>query len=159
MTPSVNLDFGSLARPSVVIHGGAGEFGHQSSAGRLGRLAEGLSGALGAAWELLVAGAPALEAVVEAVAWLESSGDFNAGRGAVATSEGTVETDAAVMEGSTGRSGAICAATWPESPVRAARAVITLGGPANGAILLAGRGADRFCESAGLARRFDDAHG
>jgi len=41
-----------------------------------------------------------------------------------------VETDAAVMDGMSGSFGAICAATWPDSPVRAARAVMALGGPA-----------------------------
>jgi isoaspartyl peptidase/L-asparaginase-like protein (Ntn-hydrolase superfamily) len=151
--PAVKLESGSLGLPAVVVHGGAGEFGPQSSERRLGRLAEGLSAALGSAWELLVAGAPAIDAAVAAVAWLESSGDFNAGRGAVATSEGTVETDAAVMEGRSGLAGAICAASWPESPVRAAREVMRLGGPARGPVLLAGRGADQFCENAGLARR------
>ena len=75
------------------------------------------------------------------------------GRGAVATSEGGVETDAAVMDGATGAVGAICAATWPDSPVQAARAVVGLGGPADGPVLLAGPGADRFCEEAGLAQR------
>ena len=84
---------------------------------------------------------------------MEASGSFNCGRGAVATSQGTVETDAAVMDGMSGRFGAICAASWPESPVRAARAVLALGGPAEGPVLLAGTGADRFCESAGLAPR------
>lgn len=153
MTPELELESGILAPPAVVVHGGAGEFGRRRSPGELARLEEGLAAALDAAWEVLSRGAPALEAVVEAVARLESSGDFNAGRGAVATSEGTVETDAAVMEGASGRTGAICAATWPESPVRAAREVMTLGGPAKGPILLAGRGADRFCENAGLARR------
>jgi isoaspartyl peptidase/L-asparaginase-like protein (Ntn-hydrolase superfamily) len=154
MTPAVNLESGSLGLPAVVIHGGAGEFAlTPSSPGRPGRLEEGLACALGTAWELLVAGAPAIDAVVEAVAWLEDSGDFNAGRGAVATSEGKVETDAAVMDGATGLSGAICSATWPENPVRAARSVMALGGPAKGPVLLAGQGADRFCESAGLARR------
>ena len=44
--------------------------------------------ALEAAWAVLGDGGPALDAVVEAVACLEASGDFNAGRGAVATSRG-----------------------------------------------------------------------
>jgi len=83
---------------------------------------------------------------------MEASGIFNSGRGAVATARGTVETDAAVMDGATGSFGAICAATWPESPVRAARAVMALGGPRDGPVLLAGAGADRFSQAAGLAR-------
>jgi len=153
MTAELEIESGTLSVPAIVVHGGAGEFGRRSSPDRLARLEEGIAAALEAAWEVLVAGGPALDAAVEAVAWLEGSGQFNAGRGAVATSEGTVETDAAVMEGAGGRAGAICAATWPEHPVRAARAVMALGGPANGPVLLAGPGADRYCEGAGVARR------
>jgi L-asparaginase/beta-aspartyl-peptidase (threonine type) len=137
----------------VVIHGGAGEFGRATSPAELARLSEGLADALEAAWDVLAAGGAALDAAVAAVASLESSGRFNAGRGAVATCEGTVETDAAVMDGRSGAVGAVCAATWPDSPVHAAQIVMSLGGPAEGPILLAGAGADRFCENAALAQR------
>jgi len=153
MTEDVLSESGALGVPAVVIHGGAGEFGRVSSPDQLARLEEDLSDALETAWEVLGAGGSAIDCVIEAVACMEASGNFNCGRGAVATSQGTVETDAAVMDGMSGSFGAICAATWPESPVRAARAVLALGGPAEGPILLAGAGADRFCERAGLAPR------
>ena len=145
------MESGALGMPAVVVHGGAGEFGRQSSSAQLARIEEDLSGALEAAWQVLDMRGRALDSVIEAVACMEASGNFNCGRGAVATSQGTVETDAAVMDGTSGSFGAICAATWPESPVRAAQAVMGLGGPAEGPVLLAGAGADRFCESAGLA--------
>ena len=151
MSGDIFLESGKLGVPAVVVHGGAGEYLRSSSG--ISRLEDGLSDALAAGWEVLAAGGRSLEAVIEAVACMEASGIFNCGRGAVATSQGTVETDAAVMDGLTGSFGAICSATWPDSPVRAARAVMALGGPAQGPILLAGAGADRFCESAGLARR------
>ena len=153
MTGDIFLETGALGMPAVVIHGGAGEFGRLSSPAQLAGLEQDLSDALGAGWEVLDAGGRALDSVVEAVACMEASGNFNCGRGAVATSQGTVETDAAVMDGMSGSFGAICAATWPDSPVRAARAVMALGGPAEGPILLAGAGADRFCENTGLAPR------
>ena len=144
---------GSLALPAVVVHGGAGEFACRASPAELSRIEAGLEAALAAAWSELVGGAGALEAAVAAVCVFEASGVFNAGRGAVATSLGTVETDAAVMDGQSGAIGAICSSSWPESPVRAAQKVMALGGPAAGPILLAGAGADRFCEQAGLSRR------
>jgi L-asparaginase/beta-aspartyl-peptidase (threonine type) len=147
------FESGELALPAVVIHAGAGEFGRGASPGELARLEDGLQGALAAGFEVLAPGGRALEAAVAAVAYLEASGIFNAGRGAVATCEGTVETDACVMDGHTGAVGAICSATFPDSPVRAAQAVLSLGGPESGPILLAGPGADRFCEQAGLLRR------
>ena len=151
MSGDIFLESGELGVPAVVVHGGAGEF-PMSSAGP-SQVDAGLSDALAAAWEVLAAGGRALDAAIEAVACMEATGLFNCGRGAVATSQGTVETDAAVMDGLSGGFGAICAATWPDSPVRAARAVMSLGGPAHGPILLAGSGADRFCEKAGLAPR------
>jgi isoaspartyl peptidase/L-asparaginase-like protein (Ntn-hydrolase superfamily) len=153
MTPDAHLETGSLRLPAVVVHGGAGEFARATSPKDVSRVYDGMSAALGAAWKVLVRGGAALDAAVEAVACLEASGHFNAGRGAVATSQGTVETDSAVMDGASGHIGAICCATWPDSPVRAARAVLSLGGPAEGPVLLAGPGADRFCEEAGLVKR------
>ncbi len=152
MSGDVFTESGALGTPAVVIHGGAGDFVRPRSQDQLARLSEGMSDALEAAWEVLKGGGHALDSVTEAVARMEASGIFNCGRGAVATARGTVETDAAVMDGATGSFGAICAATWPESPVRAARAVMALGGPRDGPVLLAGAGADRFSETAGLAR-------
>ncbi len=152
MSGDVFVESGALGTPAVVIHGGAGDFVRPRSQDQLARLSGGMSDALEAAWEVLKGAGHALDAVVEAVARMEASGIFNSGRGAVATARGTVETDAAVMDGATGSFGAICAATWPENPVRAARAVMALGGPRDGPVLLAGAGADRFSEAAGLAR-------
>jgi L-asparaginase/beta-aspartyl-peptidase (threonine type) len=152
MTADVFMESGALGRPAVVIHGGAGDYVRPRSQDRLARLSEAMSDAQQAAWDVLEVGGHALDAVIEAVACMEASGIFNCGRGAVATAQGTVETDAAVMDGATGSFGAICAATWPESPVRAARAVLALGGPRHGPVLLAGAGADRFSQAAGLAR-------
>jgi beta-aspartyl-peptidase (threonine type) len=141
---------GRLALPGIVVHGGAGVFRGLDEQGRSDRYEEGLKGALGAGWEVLVAGGRVLEAVVEAVAAFEDSGHFNAGRGAVPTVDGTVEFDAGVMDGSSGRVGAVCAATWPANPVRVARAIAEVGGAPDGPLLLAAAGADRFAEEHGF---------
>jgi L-asparaginase/beta-aspartyl-peptidase (threonine type) len=109
-----------------------------------------LEAALAAGWEVLEKGGGALAAAVAAVASMEDSGVFNAGRGAVTTSDGTVETDAAVMDGATGKAGAICAATWPANPVRAALLVAGLDRASGGPLLLAGAGADRLARAARL---------
>jgi isoaspartyl peptidase/L-asparaginase-like protein (Ntn-hydrolase superfamily) len=101
---------------------------------------------------VLAGGGSALEAVVATVASLEDGGRFNAGRGAVPTSAGTVEFDAGVMDGTTGKVGAVCAATWPANPVRLAAKVAEVGGPPDGPVLLAGVGADAFAERYGLDR-------
>ena len=67
----------------MAIHGGAGTFERISSGADEAELKSELERALGAAWKVLYAGGPALEAVVDAVAVMEDSGVFNAGvRGA-----------------------------------------------------------------------------
>ncbi len=111
---------GSLAPPALLVHGGAGTFERLREAGARARLEAGLASALAAGWAVLDGGAGALAAAVEAVASLEDSGLFNAGRGASKTSDGRVETDASVMDGATKAAGAVGAATWPANPVRAA---------------------------------------
>jgi L-asparaginase / beta-aspartyl-peptidase len=146
----VHADVGNLSLPALLVHGGAGTFDRIHEDGDIEWLNEGLRHALLAGWEVLTGGGNSLEAVVEAVAALEDGGRFNAGRGAVTTSDGTYEFDASVMDGRTGRVGAICAATWPANPVRVANAVAEAGGTPDGPLLLAGLGADRFAEDRGF---------
>jgi beta-aspartyl-peptidase (threonine type) len=149
--PAVVLHRVALRRPALAIHGGAGRRpgGDDLEEAEV----EGMRAALAAGWAVLDAGGPALDAAVAAVASMEASGVFNAGRGAVPTTAGTVETDAAVMgvagEDAVEVSGAGCAMTWPEHPVHLARAVALAGET----LLLAGPGADAFAERAGLSRR------
>lgn len=146
----VHSDAGALGLPAIVIHGGAGEFSALRTEEAERVLVDAMRDATGAGYEVLAAGGSALDAVVEAVASLEDSGRFNAGRGAVATADGAFEFDASVMDGATGAVGALCAASFPANPVRAARAIADSGGVPDGPVLLAGLGADRFCEEHGL---------
>jgi beta-aspartyl-peptidase (threonine type) len=113
---AVSADNGRLALPAIVVHGGAGRFDRVRTDAHVERIGAGLSGALDAGWAVLSAGGSAVDAVVEAVAYLEDSGRFNAGRGSVTTSDGSVEFDASVMNASTGRVGAILMGRrcWPE---------------------------------------------
>lgn len=149
---ATSADVGRLSLPAIVVHGGAGSFDRLRSAADVRRLEAGLDAALAAGWAVLAAEGSALEAAVEAVAYFEDSARFNAGRGAVPTSEGTYELDAGVMDGTSGKVGAVCAATWPANPVRVARKVAEIGGPPDGPVLLAGAGADRFAEAWGFER-------
>lgn len=146
----LTADVGRLARPAILVHGGAGTFARIRSTGDAEGLLAGLSMALDAGWKVLEGGGSAIDAVVEAVAALEDSGRFNAGRGAVTTAAGDHEFDASVMDGTTGGVGAICAATWPANPVRVAKAVADVGGAPDGPLLLAGWGADRFAKEQGF---------
>lgn len=95
---------------------------------------------------VLAAGGAALDAVVEAVAVLEDSRVFNAGRGSVLRSDGGVYLDASVMDGPTQRAGAVCLVRAVRNPVRLARVVLDRGEH----VLLAGPPADALARDYGL---------
>jgi L-asparaginase / beta-aspartyl-peptidase len=106
-----------------------------------------LDDALRAGHELLEAGGTGLDAVTAAVVVLEDCPLFNAGRGAVFNSAGEHELDAAVMDGSSLRAGAVAGVRATRNPVLAARAVMEK----TRHVLLCGDGADRFAAEVGLA--------
>ncbi len=72
----------------------------------------------------LAAGGSALDAVTEAIAAMEDSGLLDAGKGSIVNTEGFTETDASLMEGVSGRSGAVAAMQRLQNPIRAARLVM-----------------------------------
>ncbi len=106
----------------------------------------GLHAALDAGAAILAAGGSALDAVAAAVAVLEDDAAFNAGRGAVFTAEGSVELDAAIMDGASRRAGAVARVTRTRHPVALARAVMER----TPHVMLAGVGADAFAVTTGL---------
>jgi isoaspartyl peptidase/L-asparaginase-like protein (Ntn-hydrolase superfamily) len=97
---------------------------------------------------VLRSGGSSLDAVVAAVTVLEDSGLFNAGRGSARTAAGTVEMDAAVMEGTTRRAGAVAAVCSLRNPVVAARLVAEQ----SPHVLLVGKGAEDFAVQYGVER-------
>ena len=110
---------------SLAIHGGAGTILKSTmTPEREAGYRAGLARALEAGEAVLRDGGAALDAVVEAVAALEDEPLFNAGRGAVFTSEGKQEMDAAVMNGRDRSAGAVAGIFGPRNPIRAARAVM-----------------------------------
>lgn len=131
----------------LAIHGGAGTI---PRAGLTAEAAEdyraGLRAALRAGHEVLSAGGTALDAVTRAVMALEDDPLFNAGRGAVFTSAGRQEMDAAIMDGRGRAAGAVAGIFGPRHPVLAARAVMER----SGHVLLVGEGALAFCREQGL---------
>ncbi|MFP3920588.1 MAG: isoaspartyl peptidase/L-asparaginase family protein [Dichotomicrobium sp.] len=95
---------------------------------------------------VLTGGGRALDAVIEAVCALEDDPLFNAGHGAVFNAAGGQEMDAAVMDGSDRRAGAVASIFGPRNPVRVARAVMER----TGHVMLAGEGALALAREAGL---------
>lgn len=116
----------------ILVHGGAGQVGPE----RHDRLRAGVRAAAEAGHAVLARGGAALDAVVAAVRVLEDDPEFNAGCGAALTRDGTVETDASVMDGATQRVGAVAAVPDLGAAVAVARAVleggehVLLAGPA-----------------------------
>lgn len=87
-----------------------------------------------------------MDAVEAAIHVMEEDPHFNAGKGAVFTREGKNEMDAAIMDGSDLKAGAVAGVQRVHSPVSAARAVMEK----SPHVMIAGRGADDFAESVGL---------
>lgn len=129
------------AKAVLVIHGGAGTLSREkmSPAAERRYLAK-MRQALMKGHAILKEGGSSLSAVEAAVKVLEDSPLFNAGKGAVFTREGKIELDAAIMDGATGKAGAIGFVTIVKNPISLARAVMEH----TPHVLLAGKGAETF---------------
>ncbi|MEM3242420.1 MAG: isoaspartyl peptidase/L-asparaginase [Conexivisphaerales archaeon] len=97
---------------AFAVHGGTGRATED-----LGKLSA-LDKALDIGINLVRAGEP-VNAVVEALAYMEETGLFNAGKGSVLNRDGQAEMDAGVMDGKTMKIGAVGAVAC-RSPIRAA---------------------------------------
>lgn len=131
----------------LALHGGAGVIERGSmTPEREARYRATLEEALRAGYDVIQAGGSALDAVATAIPVLEDSPLFNAGKGAVFTSEGTVELDASIMDGATLNAGAAAGVTTVRNPILLARRVME----ASPHVMLVGRGAEAFAEAQGL---------
>jgi beta-aspartyl-peptidase (threonine type) len=132
----------------LVVHGGAGTIRRadmtpsQDSAYRAT-----LALAIRTGYDVLRADGAALDAVIATITVLEDSPLFNAGRGAVLTDAGTVELDAAVMDGTALRAGAVAGVKHIKNPIQLARLVMER----SPHVLLAGDGAEAFARQQGMA--------
>ncbi|TWC64150.1 isoaspartyl peptidase/L-asparaginase family protein [Herbaspirillum sp. SJZ099] len=133
--------------PVIAIHGGAGTISrHSLSAEEEAGYHQALADIVAAGQAVLNAGGSALAAVTEAVRLLEDCPLFNAGHGAVYTSEGKHELDASVMSGIDLAAGAVACVTHIRNPVLAARAVMEQ----SEHVLLVGQGAESFAARHGV---------
>jgi len=127
---------------SLAIHGGAGTLTREMMTGEQeADYHRALAACLRAGHTVLAAGGSALDAVTATVCALEDDPLFNAGRGAVLTTDGRPEMDAAIMDGRDRAAGAVAGILGPKNPVLAARAVMEN----SPHVLLIGDGAMRFC--------------
>jgi L-asparaginase / beta-aspartyl-peptidase len=128
---------------AIIVHGGAGTV----SEDRHPWLREGCRRAAEAGDAILIAGGSALDAVTAAVRVLEDDPEYNAGTGSALTRDGTVETDASIMEGHTQRVGAVAAVPNLGNAIALARAVLD----ANEHVILAGQAAWQFAAEVGIS--------
>jgi len=137
-----------VADPVVlVIHGGAGTIRpEQLSPAIRDSLQAALTQALRAGYAQLQAHHTAIDAVQAAIHVMENSPLFNAGKGAVYTSAGTHEMDAAIMDGATLKAGAVAAVSHIKNPIDAAIAVMRQ----SPHVLLVGKGAEDFAFAHGV---------
>jgi beta-aspartyl-peptidase (threonine type) len=110
---------------ALAIHGGAGTIDREKMTPEAEKqYRAGLENALKAGYDILQRGGSSLDAVEAAVRVLEDDPHFNAGKGAVFTSEGVNELDAAIMEGKTLKAGAVASVRRIRNPISLARLVM-----------------------------------
>jgi len=125
-----------MARTAIILHGGAGarrERNYDAEVVHMREVVEAMKARLDA-------GASAVDVAVEAVVMLEDSGLYVAGRGASPNLAGAYELDASLMDGASGKAGAVAALQGFRNPVVAARAVMDR----TPHVMLAGEGAALF---------------
>ena len=125
--------------PSIIVHGGAGDYDPDE------RQERGVTAAVAAAWNILNAGGTAVDAVEAAIIVMEDDPIFRAGLGSSLTFEGTVETDASIMQDDFS-CGAVAALTAAVNPIRVARLVMDR----TDHVMLVGPGADVFARRMGM---------
>ena len=134
---------------ALILHGGAGarrERNYDAEVVHMREVVEAMRARLDA-------GDSALNVAVEAVAMLEASGLYVAGRGASPYLAQAYELDASLMDGSDQRAGAVAALQGFKSPIRTARAVMDR----TPHVMLAGEGAALFAHDQGLEPIGDEA--
>ncbi|MEN8204179.1 MAG: isoaspartyl peptidase/L-asparaginase [Bacteroidota bacterium] len=132
---------------ALVLHGGAGTMNFENVPEDLQiKFKHSLDSALQLGLDVLEEGGSSLDAVEVVIRCLEDNPLFNAGKGAVFTSEGKNELDASIMTGRDLNAGAVAGVSHIKNPITAARAVMEK----SDHVLLSGEGAEVFAEQEGL---------
>ena len=127
---------------AIELEGGVGYVCINMPVERKARDMAALDSALAIGVDILEQGRSSLDAVEQTVRFLEDNPLFNAGRGAVFTSEGKNELDAAIMDGSQMNAGAATGLTTVKHPISLARIIME----ESRHILFAGDGAEQFAD-------------
>lgn len=132
---------------AIVIHGGAGTISRKDmTPEKEAQYRAVLKQALDAGYAVLEKGGESLDAVQAAIRVMEDSPLFNAGKGSVFAHNGKNEMDAAIMDGSNLKAGAVAAVEHIKNPIDLARLVMDK----TPHVLLVGSGAEDFAQSQGM---------
>lgn len=135
-----------MSKAILVIHGGAGRL-RPSIVKERSKIEASLKDSLKEGFDALKSG-NALDAVEAAVRSMESSGVFNAGRGAALNLLGEQERDAGIMDGRDLSYGAVASLKFTWNAVSLARKVMEK----TDHVLVVGAGADRLAEVLGFEK-------
>ena len=127
----------------IVIHGGAGTILKKNMTKEKEKeYRQALSKAIRIGYDVLKNGGSSKDAVEKTINYMEDSPLFNAGKGGVLTSEGTIELDASFMDGKTLNAGAVSGVKKVKNPISAAIKVME----ESPHVMLSGQGADIFSQ-------------
>jgi L-asparaginase / beta-aspartyl-peptidase len=145
----IALFIASIARAdyALIIHGGAGIEKGDFTPAEENQIRETMKQAALKGKQILSSGGTSLDAVEGVIRMLEDAPLFNAGKGAVFTNAGTNELDAAIMDGSNLKAGAVAGVTHIKNPISLARLVMEK----SKHVLLAREGAEAFAKENGVS--------
>ena len=133
----------------MVIHGGSGTIKKGVMSPEMEKaFHQKMKEALEKGYHILKKGGSSMDAVEQAIIILEDSPLFNAGKGAVFTSEETHELDASIMDGKTLQSGATSGVKRIKNPITLARKILEN----SPHVFLVGDGAENFGKKMGVKR-------
>ena len=132
---------------ALAIHGGSGNIDKMKLSKEEKKAYQAvLDSALRVGYEVLKTGGTSLQAVEKVIKVLEDSPLFNAGKGSVFCHDGTIEMDAAIMDGKTLDAGAVAGVRKIKNPISAAKMVMSK----SKSIFLYGQGAEDFIVEQGM---------
>ena len=131
---------------TIVIHGGAGTISQSLPDTVKQDYLRSLDSALAIGKNMLAQGDSALDVVEKVINFFENDPKFNAGKGAVYTSDEQHEMDASIMDGRDLSCGAVAGVKHIVHPISLARLVMEK----TVHVLLAGEGAEKFAHSVGI---------
>lgn len=138
---------------SIAIHGGAGTILKSNMTPEMEKnYLKALKAAIAKGTEILKSGGSAVDAVMNAVMYLEDCELFNAGRGSVFTHNAQHEMDASIMNGFNLDAGAVCLLKNVKNPIFLAKEIMEK----SEHVLLAGEGAEAFAKKQGLIFESDE---